>query len=103
MRASIDLEGKRVWSWALRNPNVRDQVEEGNTVRENERSEAGGTLGKCGVREVVMGMCCFCCPVFSPFLVATAPQICFQRITLFSFMSQVNSPLGPEVEHLTKV
>lgn len=36
LRASIDLEGKRVWSWALRSPNVRDQVEEGNTVRENE-------------------------------------------------------------------
>lgn len=83
MRTSTDLEGKD-WSWALRNSSVEDQVEEGNPMRENAKSEVGGTLGKCGVREVVKGIGCFCCPVFSPFLVVTGPQIGFRKTTLFS-------------------
>ena len=47
---------------------MRDQVEVGDTMSETEKREVGGILGKCGIREIALGICYFCCLVFSPFL-----------------------------------
>ena len=49
--------------------NIRDPVEVSDTVSETEKSEVGGILGKCGIRKTALGICCFCCPRVSPFLV----------------------------------
>lgn len=73
------------------------------------KNEAGGTLAKCGVREVVLGMCCFCCPVFIQSFSCgnSTPNMLSENHPFLTLkarnLSEVNSPLGPEVEHLTKV